>query len=48
MKTPSPVNARMNPIIKPQFSLSDTVKAEVIRKIVPPTSKMAEIANMNP
>ena len=46
-KTPNPVNTRTNPIIKPQFSRSDTVKAELIRKIVPPTSKITEIANMN-
>ena len=48
MKTPSPVNARTNPIIKPPVSFSDTEKAELTRKIVPQTSKITEIANIKP
>jgi hypothetical protein len=37
----------INPIIKAELLNSDK-KAELIRKIVPPTSKIIEIANMNP
>ena len=46
-KTPSPVNTRINPIVKLEFSLSDTKDVDAIRKIVPRISKIAEIVNMN-
>jgi len=43
MNTARPVNAMINPITK-----SELLNAELIRKIVSPTSRIMEIANMNP
>ena len=43
----NPENARINPTIKAEFSNSDIKKIELITKIVPLTSKIAETTKLN-